>query len=694
MHTVNNMKNNSKTPRLLAPAGSYDALCAAISAGADEIYFGAASFNARNFAKNFTEDEFYDAIKLCRVCGVKSNITVNTLVYDKEINDVLDLIYNAASCGADAFIIQDMGIASAVKSQMPQVCMHASTQCACHNRDGAMKLYDVGFSRIVLARELSCDDITAISSDAPYETEVFAHGALCVSHSGQCLFSSVVGGRSGNRGMCAQPCRMEYELCTQNGCKKGYSLSLKDLSLAQHINELCDTGVASLKIEGRMKSPEYVYGVAKIFKTLLTEHRNADADEMKMLADLFSRGGFTDGYFNGSYRKNGGQMYGVRSEKEKETTRIAEKSIVVPQPKRAISAVCAFETGKVPSVSFLCGDTVATAEGTEPIEAANTSGATFESVAKNLTKLGNTSFSLHNSDISMSLSDNAFVPAGVINDLRRNAAEQLYAQMTQPVGIMRSRMGFCPTRQAEITKEVKLRLYFASAENFENKISNYKNIDSLVFPLTAFVDKKQSQKLEKICSDYKTGILFPRVLFESEHCKALDMLKTAAETGARFCEVSNIGHIDIVRKAGLEPYGGVGLNITNTLSAEYYAEALKLKSLVLSPEMKIGAWRDIPKKQDVAYCVYAYGRHPLMVLENCIMRSRSLCGGNYGECGKLHDRIGADFPVYASPRFDANFPCRNIVYNSVITDIRTKKELYTCGIDILCVSAEADGIPM
>ena len=198
------MKKIIERPALLSPAGSYDALCAAIDAGADEVYFGASMYNARAGAKNFSTEEFADAVKLCRAMNVKSNITVNTLAYDRELSDVCNLIYDAACLGADAFIIQDLGTASLVRSNIPNVVLHASTQCACHNRDGAQRLFDLGFSRIVLARELSREDIAHITDNAPYETEIFAHGAICVSHSGQCLFSSVVGGRSGNRGECAQ----------------------------------------------------------------------------------------------------------------------------------------------------------------------------------------------------------------------------------------------------------------------------------------------------------------------------------------------------------------------------------------------------------------------------------------------------------------------------------------------------------
>lgn len=682
------------TPKLLAPAGSYDALCAAISAGADEVYFGAASFNARQNAQNFDENEFLNAIRLCRVCGVSSNITVNTLLYDRELNDVLELIYSAACEGADAFIVQDLAIASAVKKTMPEVVLHASTQCACHNRDGAMRLFDAGFDRIVLARELPCEDIRRITENAPYETESFVHGALCVSHSGQCLFSSIVGGRSGNRGLCAQPCRMEYSLYSEHGVKKGYPLSLKDLSLASHIQDAIKTGVSSLKIEGRMKSPEYVYNVTKILKTLLTEKRNARREEYAALNELFSRGGFTHEYFKGTYIISNADMYGIRSEKQKEKTRLIEKETVIEKPTRAVSAVCEFKIGKVPSLSLICGDTVATVSGEIAIEEAKNAGATFESVAKNLVKFGNTSFSLSTEDISMSLSENAFVPASVINELRRNAAEALLEKLCEKKDISRSPFDFAPRRLAECEKNVAVRLYFESTDNFENKISGYKNIESIVFPLYAF--ETEGEKIKELSNTYKVGVLFPRVLYLAEKEAAKEALANAKACGATYCEVSNIGHIDTVLEAGLEIYGGVGLNITNTVSAKYYSENLGMRSIVLSPELKLGGVRDIEKDKNVKYCFYARGRLPLMVLESCIMKASSLCKRDCTASSKnyLLDRTGANFPVRAQKRFDTDISCRNIIYNSVISDLTMKKELYTSGIDVLCICAEADGMPL
>lgn len=703
-----------KKPHLLSPAGSYDALCAAVSAGADEVYFGAAAFNARAGAKNFSHDELASGIRLCRVCGVKTHLAVNTLLFDREINEALDLIYDAACLGADAFIVQDIGLASAVRREMPDVVLHASTQCACHNRAAAQMLYDAGFSRIVLARELSASEISDITADAPYETEIFVHGALCVSHSGQCLFSAAVGGRSGNRGMCAQPCRMAYTLTNgveKKRCAEGFLLSLKDLSLARHIPALMDLGVAALKIEGRMKSPAYVYGTTKLLKTLLDEGRAATDDEIEALSDLFSREGFTDAYFTG-HGVGTPQLYGVRTDAQKRATAQAEKETEIPSPKCEISAECSLRTGFPPVLTFTCGIKRVTVTGNAPLEAAQSAAADFESVAKNLIKLGDTPFSLPKTALRLTLDGSPFVPAGLLNALRRDACDALLHEMTKPIGVRRTKFGFVPPSNAYAPKTPSVRLYLAGFSDAKRKISGFSDfseIESLVFPLECFRDEKISAETSAEASadsfadasaltarlGIPFGILFPRVLSNGETEGARKALLRAKALGAAYCEVSNLGHIDLVRACGLTPYGGIGLNLTNTLAAEYAAFDLSLPSIVLSPEMKFGALRDLAKADGVKYCLYARGRLPLMVLESCVVRARGGCKKTgSGVCGVLSDRMAKHFPVRAQQRFDRAFPCRNIIYNADMTDLLRKKVLYLSGIDVLCISAEDDGMPM
>ncbi|MBQ8911840.1 MAG: U32 family peptidase, partial [Clostridia bacterium] len=274
---------------LLSPAGSPEALRAALLAGAAAVSLGGTLFNARMNARNFDRPAIIKAVKDCHERGVRLYVTQNTLVVDRQMKDALEFAGFLYEAGVDALIVADLGLALEIKKRFPDFPLHASTQMSGHNVKAAEFLKELGFERMVCARELSGENIRTLCKSSPIEIEAFVHGALCVSHSGQCLFSSIVGGRSGNRGECAQPCRLPY-----NG---KYPLSLKDNCLAGHVKELIDMGVASLKIEGRMKSPEYVYSVVSAYRGLLDEQRDATAEEIRRLADVFSRDGFTDGYF-------------------------------------------------------------------------------------------------------------------------------------------------------------------------------------------------------------------------------------------------------------------------------------------------------------------------------------------------------------------------------------------------------------
>lgn len=296
------MKNNSK-PEILAPAGSLEAAYAAVAGGADAIYIGGRMLNARMNAKNFSDEALSECIGHCHKNGVKVYVTLNTAVLDRELKSAVDYADMLYSLGVDALIVSDTGLASALKDRYPEMELHASTQASGHNADCAKALAELGFCRMVCARELSENDIKSLCEQSPIEIEQFVHGAMCVSQSGQCLASAMMGGRSGNRGVCAQPCRMSY-----NGA---HPLSLKDMCLAPHAETLTESGVSSLKIEGRMKSPSYVYGVTRIYRRIIDEGRNASESEIKELAAIFSRGGFTDGYYTECI---GSDMNGVRAE--------------------------------------------------------------------------------------------------------------------------------------------------------------------------------------------------------------------------------------------------------------------------------------------------------------------------------------------------------------------------------------------
>lgn len=312
-------------PFLLSPAGSMPALRAAVDAGADEVYLGGPVFNARMNAGNFDRETLVSAASLCRRNGVRLHITLNTLIRDREFASAMEYVgFLAREVRPDAIIIQDLGLAAQIRREYPSLALHASTQLRIHSYLDAEFLKDFGFTRAVLARELPEEDIKAFAAVVP-ETEIFVHGALCVSESGGCLMSSVIGGRSGNRGECAQPCRLP--------CGNGYALSLKDLCLADRMDSVLESGVTSLKIEGRMKSPDYVYAVTSVYRRLIDEHRNATEKELRFLADVFSRGGFTSGYYDGRIDDS---MFGFRSERDKKRTAAVTVTHAPAYPPRAL----------------------------------------------------------------------------------------------------------------------------------------------------------------------------------------------------------------------------------------------------------------------------------------------------------------------------------------------------------------------
>lgn len=325
-------KSKRNLPELLSPCGSFDALRGAVYGGADAVYLGGTAFNARINAQNFDREQLKAALDFCHGRGVKVYVTLNTLVNDRKLGEALDFVNFLYESGVDALITADWGLSLLIRQYFPDFELHASTQFSGHNAQAAHWLKEKGFSRMVCARELSKEDLSLLCRQSPLEIEMFVHGALCASASGQCLMSSFIGGRSGNRGECAQPCRMSY-----NG---SYPLSLKDLSLANHLTEILDLGVASLKIEGRMKSPQYVYRVTSVYRRLLDERRNASPGEMRELAEVFSRSGFTDGYFTRQY----GAMLGIRRESDKRNTR--EGSVAIQDRNRKKEPIVASKEKK------------------------------------------------------------------------------------------------------------------------------------------------------------------------------------------------------------------------------------------------------------------------------------------------------------------------------------------------------------
>ncbi len=619
-------------PELLCPAGSPLAFAAAIEGGADAIYVGGTAFNARINARNFTKEELTEAIKLAHAYGVKVYVAANTLIYDNEKNDFLMAAEEAYLCGADALIVADLGMAEQIRRKIP-IELHGSTQMSGHSTAAAELLANRGFSRMVCARELCRDDLRTLVTASPIETEVFVHGALCVCASGQCLFSSLVGGRSGNRGECAQPCRLPFK----NKGGNEYPLSLKDLSLASHVRELCDMGIASFKIEGRMKTPEYVRDVAATWRRLIDEGRNATAEELCELAEVFSRGGFTDGYYT---RKISSKMLGVRSKSDKKSSRELKPFEKITR-KLPLYMEARFAVGEPISLTVRTGEKSATAFGVTA-EAAVNAPMSREAIEKNLKKLGATPYEAKG--IEIELYGELMVPISAINALRRRAIDALTAEEPRQGG----RLPTAPEDRRSFRCEAGNSAYFHSPHQIPKNAKEF--FDIIYLPLEKY-------------DGSTNGACLPPIIYDSELPAVRRLLQNAKALGCEHILVGNIGHIALARESGMYMHGDFRLNAANSFTAaELEAD---FEDIILSPELTMPMIRDIHRAFPFARPII-YGRIPLMVTEKCV--GKELRAGKTDPCtacssgsALLTDRRGVSFPVLRG------YEHRSIIVNSVPT---------------------------
>ncbi len=645
------MKRTKKLPELLSPAGDMEALAAAILGGADAIYVGGKRFGARAYAKNFDTEELKLAVRLCHVHGVRLYVTLNTLVFDKEIDDALEYAKLLYEIGVDALIVADIGVAALIRERVPNLELHASTQMGVHNTEGVNFAKKLGITRVVLARECSYRDIKNITAESDAECEVFLHGALCVCHSGQCLFSSIVGGRSGNRGECAQPCRLPYN-------KGKYILSLKDLSLANHVKELIDSGVSSLKIEGRMKSPEYVYEVTRIYRKLLDENRNSDIEENKRLASVFSRGGFTDGYFT---EKLFSEMTGIRSDEDKKASReIKRDSLTLP--KVPIKASALFKVGEKCQLSFTAtpvsrwGNSISEpitvhAFGEIPNEAQN-APLTKDGLFERLSKMGSTPFAFGREDIEIELDDGINLPPSQINALRREASEKLLSKYSLSLKKLVSdecEIDSAKSIEIDLSKRLKslnTAIFFKSDVLLELMRKNsacLSGIDVLFVPLEDYSSLPENAR--KII----TGVYIPPIVMQREWNEVHDLIINAEVLGAKHALIGNISHLSLIANTKLVPVADFRLNTANRYTASIYA-SLGVEYVILSPELTL------PQARDIGGSVITLGRIPLMITERCFTKENFGCD----KCGSacLTDRLGMKFPMLRE------YKHRNIIFNS------------------------------
>lgn len=706
-----------RLPELLAPAGSPEALEAAFAAGADAVYLGGTDFNARMNAHNFAPNELLAAVAYAHERGGRVYLTLNTLVYDRELLDAVRAAYTAAEVGVDGLIIADMGAATCIRRALPALPLHASTQLSGHNAAMGRALAPHGFSRFVIARETRLCDLRRAVSDSPLEVEVFVHGALCVCHSGQCLFSSLVGGRSGNRGECAQPCRLPYRGecgrdAGRDAGRNAYPLSLKDLSLAAHIPELMEAGVASLKIEGRMKSPAYVGGVVRVFRRLLDEGRAVTAEEQEQLAALFSRGGFTDGYFTGRIDH---RMSGVRSEADKARTVTAEKQVAAElNPARAagrlpLVAELTLRDGEPPALSLSAPLWRQGAEAARMLTVMVTQeepptrtedavrGMTAEQAERQLSRTGGTPYNLPAGGCTVSVEDGLTLPPSRLNALRRAGLEALTA----------SRLSAMPDRTQDAVPHADLPTL--TAETATDGYAPSRPTNTALFhraaqitPMAAdFFDvcflplEEYAAAVERIPQG-RLGVALPPVLFDREIDGVRKALAAALRAGARALFVGNPGHWEPVREvldevglaSDVRLYGDLRLNITNRpalltqIALCRETTGREPETLLLSPELTLPRLRDLCR--DGRAAVVVYGRLPLMLLEKCVIRelypgsadprktdgaSGEACAACRRDSARLYDRTGAAFPVLRVAGH------RNLVCNSLPLSMTDRADL-------------------
>ena len=633
---------------LLSPAGSPEAVIAAVQSGAGAVYLGCGDFNARRNAANFTPEELAQAAAYCRVRGVKVYLTLNTLLTDRELPQAADTARMAAEAGVNAILVQDLGVAAMLRQAVPDMDLHASTQMTIHSLDGVKAAADMGLTRVVLSRELSRDQIAHICAFSPVEIEVFAHGALCMCYSGQCFFSAVIGGRSGNRGLCAQPCRLPYGWGEK---AEAPLLSLKDMSLAGHLKELDEMGVTCVKLEGRMKRPEYVAIVTSIYAAAIREGREPTREEVEALERAFSRQGFTDGYF---MDQTGPNMFGVREEKNKTDplelyAKAKSEYTRGEHPLVGVTGEARVVRGKPISLTLRDdrGNEVR-AEGPMPEEARNRP-ITAQAVEEQLTKLGGTPYRCDG--MNCTVEEGLALPLSKLNALRREAAERL-TQTREALPPVRTGE-FVPTARRENRKEKPVfTISVREAGQLTEELLSHR--PALVY-LPLELAAEHPEQVELVQKYSRPAVILPRVLWDRELGKAEEQLQKVNALGVEDVLAGNWGHIPLARRLGFSLRGDYGLGITNSEALEELKK-LGFRSATLSFEQRLARLRDLSKGLDTE--LVAYGRLPLMIMENCIVHNREgKCTCSRGQ--SIVDRRGVRFPVVRA------WGCRNEILNSL-----------------------------
>ena len=612
---------------LLSPAGNKEALAAALRNGADAVYLGLTDFSARAGADNFDKTSLPEALSLCHGAGVKVYVALNTLLRDRELPLMREHIRFLAECGVDGVIVQDLAVAALVREIAPDLPMHASTQTCVYSLEGALALKRLGFCRVVPARELSLEEIRHIIEHSGLEVEVFVHGALCMCYSGHCYFSAVIGRNSGNRGRCAQPCRLPYE--------GGYPLSLKDLSLLSHVDRLKEAGVCSFKIEGRLKSAAYVGSVTAAFAEAL-EGRQPSEQTLKYLEDLFSRDGFTDGYFTNRLGKD---MFGTKQKTEYADYKAALAADKERKPFKRFSlgVQLSAAVGQRARWTFTDGSNTLAFEG-EEVSAARNKPLDENALEAMLDKLTDTHYTL--GYCILNAAERIFLPVSAINEARRRGCALLDQKRAEqrPRYELREREPLLPPKTAY---QGKTQVLYHGIAAFDDGI-DHSRFAAVWLPA-------------EHAHLYRGDNRGAHVDHFTPESAMKDLIRSLKEAGIPRVLVGNVGHIEPFRKAGFEVWGDYALNITNSFAAAEY-QKLGLHNACLSFELSLPQIRDL--QLSIPATLIAYGRLPLMQFKNCVIKQKGKCLHHNG-FQYLTDRKGHSFLLSCRPY------CGNTLFNSL-----------------------------
>ena len=614
--------NKSCFTELLAPCGSFEALIAALRAGADAVYVGGKSFSARQNATNFTKDELFEAVRECHRFGAKIYQAINTAVTDAELQTLADEIKTACEVGIDGIITQDLACVEIVSQACPAMPLHASTQMTLHTKNGVLWAKEQGFCRVVVSRELSGRTIKELSA-LEIETEAFVHGALCMSVSGQCYLSALIGSRSANRGLCAGACRLPF---SANGTKDKYALSLKDMSQIDFADEMRENGVASLKIEGRMKRPEYVAAATHALRSVL----DGKPYDTELLEASFSRSGFTSGYYTENL---GEKMFGARSHQDvlnMQASLSELKELYKTEPKKfEIEFKFSAELEKAVCLTACDGTNEVTVWGAACEKAINRP-LEKEAVLTQLSKLGGTLYSLKNAEIS--IGEGISLPISAINALRRDAISALDAKRIDPLTETKP----FNAEKLQLARPLTLNNKIPELRLSVQKISQLEKVDTESF--ICIIPLSEAENCIKKGYEPENFVLsLPRFTFDED--AMIQKLETAKNLGFKAVECTNYAHIRIAKSLEMRALGGFGLNISNSLSAHKLYEC-GVEEIILSFELKANQLSQISSPTPTGAIIY--GNLPLMLNANCPIMAEVGCKN----CtGSLTDRTGEKFKI-------------------------------------------------